>query len=132
MAKNPLASLSLAAFILLAIVAPGCGKRSPKTPADKAEALVDQFLDAWTRGERPEQFEGGHPNVSVLDPDWKAGMRLLSFLSVETKQSQQGDSQFRCRVSLTLQNNLGKTVDKQVVYEIVTGGKCVIRRTDPS
>jgi hypothetical protein len=129
MSKNGYRNLCFAGMILWALIAPGCGK--PQQPADKAEKIVEQFLDAWSRGEPPEAFAGPDRPLQGVDPDWKEGRRLLSFLCAETKQSEAAPNQFRCRVALTLQDPKGKKWDKEVVYEVQMGEKSVIRRVSP-
>lgn len=113
---------------LLALTAQGCNKGAPKTPADRAEAVVEEFLDAWSRGESPAKFESSHPTTAVSDPDWKAGARLLSFLCTETKPGEQSTPLFRCRVALSLRDRQGRAVNREVTYEVVPGEKYVIRR----
>jgi hypothetical protein len=112
----------------LALMAQGCNKGAPKTPADRAEVAVEEFLDAWSRGESPDKFASSHPGTTVSDPDWKAGTRLLSFLCAETKPGEQSTPLFRCRVALSLRDRKGKAVNREVTYEVVPGEKYVIRR----
>jgi hypothetical protein len=128
MSSNSLRAVCCRVLALLTLAAQGCGKGAAKTPADKAEAAVEQFLDAWSRGESPDQFEGSHPTISASDPDWRAGVRLLSFLTEETTPSHDGAAPFRCRVALSLRHPRGKRVDKKVVYEVTLGDKTVVRR----
>jgi hypothetical protein len=124
---NAFRPLRYALLVLFALVAQGCGKESAKTVTVKAEKAVEEFLDAWSKGESLDRFESDHPRISASDPEWKAGMRLLSFLSVDTK-IQEDMSLCRCRFALSLRDGQGKTVDKQVVYEVVPGKKYVISR----
>lgn len=116
-------------LIFFSVFLQGCEKKvSPQQPADKAEAIVEKFLDSWTRGESPDKFADPAQPVQGIDPDWKAGHRLLSFLSVEAKQSQETPNQVRCRVALSTQDPKGKKVNKEVVYEVQVGEKYVISR----
>jgi hypothetical protein len=89
---------------------------------------VEQFLDAWSRGEPPDKFAGPDQPVQAADPDWRAGYRLLSFLSVEARPSPDGPDHFRCRVALSLRDRKGRKVDKEVVYDVRLGEKTVIGR----
>lgn len=116
------------ALLLTILAASGCGKGTNRQPADKATAAVEAFLEAWSQGETPEKFAETHPDISASDPDWTAGYRLRSYLSVETTQSSEAPTRFRCRVALSLRYPKGKTVEKEVVYEIVSGEKYVISR----
>jgi hypothetical protein len=121
--------LLYAGLILSASIAPGCGKAQP--PADKAEKIVEQFLDAWSRGELPGKFAETDQPIQGSDPDWKAGYRLLSFLSAEAKPSPEMPDHIRCRVALSLQDPKGRKRDKEVVYDVQLGEKSVIRRVSP-
>ncbi len=119
-------SLFVAALGLATLAAQGCG--SSQQPVEKAEAIVDRVLDAWTRGEPASRFEDPKQSIQVTDPDWKAGCRLLSFLAIEAKQTQETTPHVRCRVALSLQDRKGKKVDKEVVYDVQLGNKILIGR----
>lgn len=106
---------------------PTCGKRAPQ-PAEKAEAALNQVLNAWTQGELASTFADPDKPVQATDPDWKAGYRLLSFLAVEAKPNPDKPGQVRCRVTLSLQDLRGKQVDKEVVYDVELGDTIVIGR----
>src|SRR5262249_35568378 len=106
MPRTSFSRLLMTALLLSALLVQGCGKR-PSPPTDRAEHLVEQFLDAWSRGESPEKFASTNPALQVTDPDWSAGYRLLSFLSANSNQT---DTSVRCRVALTLQDRQGKKV----------------------
>jgi hypothetical protein len=129
MSKNCCRNLLCTGLILLTLVALGCGKE--KQPADKAEKTVEQFLDAWSRGAPPDKFADAASPIQGTDPDWKAGYRLLSFLSTESKQSPEAPDRVRCRVALSLQDKTGKRWDKEVVYDVRMGEKSIIDRVTP-
>ncbi|MHB1423497.1 MAG: hypothetical protein ACYC3I_09955 [Gemmataceae bacterium] len=122
--------LLYAGLILPALAAAGCAKNSAP-PEDKAEKAVEQLLDAWNRGEPADKFADPNNPISGSDPDWKAGYRLLSFLSSEIKQSQEKPDEFRCQVELSLQDKSGKRWDKKVTYEVRLGEKSVVNRASP-
>jgi hypothetical protein len=117
------ATLSLSTFLV-----PGCARGPSRQPTDRAEHLVEKALDAWSRGVSPDQFASSSESLQVTDPDWSAGSRLLSFLSVESKQN---DGTIRCRVALSLQDRQGKKVDREVVYDVQLGDRTIIRRVSP-
>lgn len=131
MPKNCFRSVFYVAMILLALFAPGCGKSDPNKLVHKAERDVEEFLDAWSRGEPPDKFAGSEGPIQGADPDWKAGYRLMSFLSDEAKQSQDAPDHVRCQVALYLQDQKGRKWDKKVVYDVQVGEKSVIRRVSP-
>jgi hypothetical protein len=116
-------------MILSVLVVSGCAKT--QLPADKAEKAVEFFLDAWSRGEPPDKFADAASPIQGTDPDWKAGYRLLSFLSAESKQNQEAPDHIRCRVALSLQDKQGNRWDKEVVYDVQIGDKKVISRVSP-
>jgi hypothetical protein len=128
MTENRTRRLLYSALTLAALVTQGCGKGPDRPPSEKAERAVEEFLESWNKGERHDEFAGTHPKISATDPDWKAGYRLLSFLSVESGQSGQEPAHFRCRFALSLRDHKGKAVEKEVVYEVVSGEKYVIHR----
>ncbi len=128
MPRDLLCDLLYATLTLAALIAQGCGKSSSQQPMAKAEALVEKFLDAWSRGESPDKFANPDWPLHVTDPDWKAGYRLLSFLSIEAKPSQELPDHVRCRVALSLRDRKGKNVDKEVVYDVRMGEKSIISR----
>ncbi len=117
-----------AGLALWALVALGCGRGPPKQPAEKAEAVVEQFLDAWSRGDSPERFAAPDRPIQVTDPDWRAGYRLVSFLGVEARQSPDSPDHVRCRFALSLRDRKGRKVDKEVVYDVKLGDTTVIAR----
>lgn len=131
MSKNCFRGLLHAGIALSILVAGGCGNNASKQAVDKADKALELFLDAWSRGEPPNKFADSDPLVQGSDPDWKAGYRLLSFLSAEAKQSQEMPDHVRCRVTLSLQDPKGKKREKEVVYDVRVGEKCVISRVAP-
>lgn len=131
MPQNWFRSLIFAGAILSVLLASGCGKNDPNKSVHKAERDVEEFLDAWSRGEPPDRFAGNDGPVQGTDPDWKAGYRLLSFLSDEAKPSQDTPNRVRCQVALSLQDKKGRKWDKKVVYDVQVGEKSVISRVSP-
>jgi hypothetical protein len=118
-------------MILWALVAQGCGANSDMQPAHRAEKVVEQFLDAWSRGEPPDQFADPNSPISGTDSNWKEGDRLLSFLTVECKQVPDTPDHIRCRVALSLQDRKGRKSDREVVYDVQLGEKSVISQVSP-
>ena len=131
MSKNCVRSILHVVLTLSATIVVGCGANASKQPTDKALAVVEQFLDAWNRGEPSDKFaDSSHP-IQGTDPDWQAGYRLSSFLTAEAKQSQDQPDRIRCRVALSLQDPKGRKWDKEVVYDVQMGAKSVIHRAAP-
>lgn len=130
MLRNTFDWLLLACLTVLTLFLPGCGNGPAKQPAARAEAAVEEFLDSWSRGVSPDgdRFAGANQPIQATDPDWKAGCRLLSFLSIEAKPDKGAPDHVRCRVALSLMDRKGKKVDKEVVYDVQVGDKSVITR----
>jgi hypothetical protein len=124
MSRNTLVGLLLVAGFGLV----GCEKSPPTNPVARAEAAVNEVLDAWTRGESPTRYASPDQPIRADDPDWKAGYRLMSFLSVESQPTGESPAPVRCRVALSLKDPRGKSVDKEVVYDVAVGSTVVITR----
>ena len=120
--------LLCAALLLATVALHGCGQKSAEQPTDRADALLEKVLDAWVRGEKPDKLAATNPAIQVTDPDWSAGYRLQSFLSIDTKPADGTPGSARCRVSLTLTDSKGKKVDKEVEYDVQVGDKSVVTR----
>ena len=61
----------------------GCGGRNyaPPAAADPvaARAALEKSLDAWRLRIMPEELAKAEPAITVADPDWQAGHRLVEF-----------------------------------------------------
>ncbi|MCS7047435.1 MAG: hypothetical protein NZO58_13845 [Gemmataceae bacterium] len=106
---------------LLASLVLGCKNDVASTKLTKAEIELDKVLDAWARGEPADQY----PDV---DPDWKAGYKLHSFLSSDARLVETKPEQARVEVALSLSDPKGKRLQKTVVYRVEQGPPVVIRR----
>jgi hypothetical protein len=117
--------LHLAAASLLAVLLPGCrgNSDSPEAALAQAQTALDTTLDAWTRQDPPEKHAG-------VDPDWQAGNRLLSYLTVDAQHVGSRTDQVRCRVALVLKDRQGKKLDREVFYLVQLGDTITIRRDD--
>jgi hypothetical protein len=127
MPQNRIHSFVLAVLVIGACITQGCSRNNSKRAQDKAEKAVEQVLDAWARGESADKYADANQSVQASDPDWKAGYRLLSFLTIDSKQEAE-PSHFQCRVSLSLQDPKGAKVVKEVGYDVKMGSKTVIDR----
>jgi hypothetical protein len=99
-------------FAVLLALASGCG---PNAELGRAETAVRTSLEAWKGGGNPQQLSG--QAIEIADPDWRAGYRLLDFqVKNASAQPQQGP---RVVVVLTLQGRAGKSLNKEVAYEVI-------------
>lgn len=118
---------SLIVALLFALV--GCGGPPPPLPAatlDKASDGLRASLDAWKKGDSFESWKKRSP-VAFTDQDWQAGAKLLEY-EIKRVEGLSGENA-RGWVVLSLKDRRGKTVSREVVYEINTE-KAVIAR-DP-
>lgn len=117
--------------MLMGLLMLGCGRGTPTTPVDRAEAAVEKFLDSWCRGEPDGKIAEARHQIQGSDPERKAGYRLLSFLNIEAKSIPNRPEHVQCRVALSLQSPQGTKEDREVIYEVETGAKTVISRVSP-
>ncbi len=117
--------VAFAACGLTAAGLAGCRQAASSTDIAlaKAQHAVDVALDGWTRGEPADKF-------ACTDPDWKAGARLVSFLTSDARVVGADAGQVRCRVALTLKDKRGKQSDRKVAYLVQLGDPVTIRRED--
>jgi len=110
---------------LLALLV-GCGKNfdDPVNP-DKASTVLETALAAWKQGEGYGALQQRDPPIYFNEPEWKAGKKLLSF---KTGKVELMGRQARCSVKLSLQDKEGKTIERQISYQIDTTPRVVIAR----
>lgn len=120
---NRLRNVVLAVGALAVAGLSGCREGPSKSDLalTKAQHAVDVALDGWTRGEPADKF-------ACSDPDWKAGTRLVSFLTSDAQVVDTDGGEVRCRVSLTLKDRQGKQRERQVAYLVQLGDPVTIRR----
>lgn len=113
----------------LAIAVVGCGGSSAPLPAETLDKATDGLrasLDAWKKGESFQAWKKKSP-VAFTDADWQAGVKLVDY-EIQRVDGRTGENA-RGWVVLTMKDRRGKTVPREVVYEINTE-KAVIAR-DP-
>ena len=98
--------------MILGLLLCGCANNDmiPQADLDAAKDAVQASLDAWKSGEKPAALKA--KSIEIFDPDWKAGLRFRDF-AIQRAEGRQG-----------------KTLDKEIVYE-VTGREKVIIGRDP-
>jgi hypothetical protein len=119
--------LSLGSLLLLA----GCGGGPPlPQPADPARAreALRTALDAWQHGEQPSALANGSPAVHVNDYDWSAGQKLSRYRIADGEARQGVDTCFK--VTLTLKDAQGRSVQKTVSYKVGTAPALTVVRSD--
>ncbi len=122
--RRSLASAWLAAP-LLAVLPLGCGGLKPTDP-DLARATLATTLDAWRDGRTIDDVTGGSPPITVADPAWKAGFKLVRYQVAETTRAAGFD--LKIPVELWLEDSKGKTKQEKVKYTVsVEPSRTVIR-----
>ncbi len=112
---------------LLGFMAAGCSSASPPTPAPKEEALstLKSALEAWQKGETPEDLEKSNLHISVNDPDWKEGKKLTKFEIDEEKEPKAvHDRKFFVKLWIGTEGEAPKVVKFSVVTKPAL---CVVR-----
>jgi hypothetical protein len=123
---------NLTGLLLLAAAAvalPGCGSSviPNADPVAAREGLV-AALDAWQSGEAAEALARRTPPIHVADDDWHAGARLVKY-----ELAGEGDffgANYCCPVSLSLQTQSGRSVQKKIYYSVGTSPVLTVVRED--
>lgn len=103
---------TLSACLLFLTLVAGCSR---KEDLNKARALVETALETWKKAGDPRSLTA--QGIEFIDPDWKAGQRLLDFtVKPAMSQPQQGP---RVVVVLNMQSKAGKKVSTEVAYEVI-------------
>jgi hypothetical protein len=113
--------------LVLGAALAGCGQSlPPAADADQARAALRVALDAWQQGGKAQTLLERSPPIRVVDDDWDKGWSLKSYKIAKDKQLGQ---QRRVSAHLSLRGTDGKTMDKNVNYDIDTAPAIVIVRT---
>jgi hypothetical protein len=99
----------------------------PPTPAPKEEALstLKSALEAWQKGETPDDVEKSALHISVTDPDWKEGKRLTKF---EIDEEKEPHSVHDRKFFVKLWIGTGAEAPKVVKFSVLTKPvHCVVR-----
>jgi hypothetical protein len=115
--------LIMAALVSLA----GCGQKTaePANPTTAREALT-KALETWVKKGSADELEKNSPPIYFNDPEWKAGKRLVRY-QIKGDPEYFG-RQLRCTVALSLEDQKGKTEEKDISYQIDTHKVVVIAR----
>ena len=129
--KKLTAVLRCAALLLAAAMLAGCGSGSgPQVkPADpqKAAASLQANLEKWKSGVTIDALSQEKPTVHVVDEDWQAGQKLVSFELRDV--GDQVGATARIAVRLNLQSPNGQWW-KEVEYRVSTEPFVSIVRKD--
>jgi hypothetical protein len=114
-------------FVAAAVCFTGCSKKAPE-PAnpDTARQALTEALKTWVQGGSAGDLEKRTPPIYFNDPQWKAGKRLKRY-QIKGNLEEFG-RQLRCTVSLALEDEEGKTEERDAPYQIDTHEVIVIVR----
>src|SRR4051794_11254922 len=113
-------------LLAAALLAAGCGGPAARVP-EPGEALpaLRAALESWQQGESPDSLLGRRPAISVADPDWAQGARLVRF---EIEEGGARPSGFDLGVPVRLWLGEGGKEPRQVRYTIATSPRLVVAR----
>ncbi len=103
----------------------GCGGPPAAIEPDRANQAMRTALDAWQKGEPVNSLKDRKPSIQMVDPDWQAGFKLVSY-QLQKEQPWGADVVFH--TLLSLQKGTGKAVQKKVLYTVGTGSVFTIVR----
>jgi hypothetical protein len=123
--------LTPAAWLVLSLAAlgsAGCGPKAQQSDPAIARTTLSRVLDAWQKGDSLETFRGTSPAVTVVEAQWKKGIRLLQYEVVGEPKSSGFDYVFS--VKLALQDPAGKNEQAKAIYTVSTAPALVVIRTE--
>jgi hypothetical protein len=130
MSMIPLKARFVASVVALVVVAvTGCGPRAQPADPTVAATTLRQAFDAWKDGEAADAFVQ-RSAVTVVDPKWQQGVRLVSYEVIGDGDMNGFDWQYKVR--LTLQGGGGKQSHEKAVYRVSTSPTVVIVRAEES
>ena len=88
---GPVSRLGILAMALVAIAPGGCDSGGPQ-PAqrDAARDALHAALDAWMKGESPDDLTQAQPPIHVSDWRWRSGVKLLRYEIDERDRAARG------------------------------------------
>ncbi len=124
-ASNARHGLIAALFLTLASGC-ACGGSRVSDPA-QAEEILSTALEAWKSGTSSDDLASRSPAIVVHDPDWKAGVSLVTF---EPQAARLAGNNVTLPVKLTLKTGKGRKVERTAVYAITTNPVNLILREE--
>ena len=107
--------LGVAALALAAIV--GCGPKAAKLDKQTATTALNTFLEAWKKGETPQDLKAKSPPIIAGDDDFVAARKLVDFKVIDAEKND--GSNLHALVELTLAEGTA-TRKRQVTYIVGT------------
>jgi hypothetical protein len=101
------------ALVLLA----GCSFQAAKI--DEAKGYVQQALELWQKGGKPDELKSRTPPIEFHEAKWNAGEKLVNF-DIGAVQFISRDNVVRCETRLTVRSPKGKERTESVVFDVVS------------
>lgn len=102
-------------------LAAGCSsgpRRAGPVDAGLARESLRKALESWKNGEQPNGLRDASPSITIQDMDWRAGYTLVTYEILG--DDKEDAANLHCPVRLTLRDQQGREVKKQVTYVIGT------------
>ncbi len=84
---------------LLLAAAVGCGSGVPKSDPQAARKLLEQTLQAWKEGKKPEDLK--QQSIFVGDTRWESGAKLAEFTITSDGEDHQSSQRIPVRMKLS-------------------------------
>jgi hypothetical protein len=96
----------------------GCG--FPTARLDEAKGYVQQALEVWKKGGKPDELKSLSPPIEFHEAMWNAGEKLVNIELGAVRYIDKAKV-VRCETSLTVRNRKGKERTETVVYDVTLG-----------
>jgi hypothetical protein len=96
----------------------GCG--FPSARLDEAKGYVQQALEVWKNGGKPDELNSLTPPIEFHEAMWNAGEKLVNFELGDVRYIDK-TKVVRCETRLTIRNRKGKERTEAVVYDVTLG-----------
>lgn len=97
------------------LVLAGCGFSSAKL--DEAKGHVQQALEVWKKGGKPDELKSHSPPIEFHEAMWNDGEKLVHF-ELGAVRYIATEKVVRCETRLTVRNRKGKERTEAVVYDV--------------
>ena len=118
------------AFAPLLLLFTGCFTNTlpPETDGTKGRATLKIALDSWMNGGKMEDLKSGSPPITVYDPDWDAGNKLVKY-DIDPTDGRAGVD-LLLKVTLSVAKGDGPAKDKKVNFSVAIGSQTVVVRKE--
>lgn len=106
----------------------GCGPTAQQADPEQAQQTLTRALDAWRRGDSLESLRSSAPAVTVVEPHWQQGVRLVRYEVTSPGLPSGFDQQIV--VKLSLQDRKGRPFQEKALYNVSSSPARVVVRSD--